>query len=561
MQDCDSVPAIRRAPSRAGAAPRRLVHRIRRGTRPLWRSSDRACVVVGLVTFLACAAVSVALGPPPPSIHDEFSYLLAGDTFAHGRLTNPMHALWEHFESFHVLSRPTYASKYQPAPGLFLAVGQVLSGIPVVGVWLSLGLAAGGVCWMLRAWLPAGWSFFGALLLAASPLVTVRWGDSYWGGGVPLLGGALTLGAAGRLCRAARGRDGLLLGLGLVLLALSRPLEGALASVPALVMLVVCRWRSRRSPDPGWRRAVLAFALVAGLGAAFDLYYNRCVTGSAWSAPYTAYRREYSNLPLLAWGPLGVHRVYRHLAFDRFFREYAEGLYYRNITASNAWRLKLALLGEFVFRPFIGFSFVVPLLLSLHRPRSVVVVCLATCLLVAAGNGMYYWVFAHYFAPAGAAVVLAITLGLRRLMALRRLGAAAALVVLASAAVEGGLNHRAELVASIEKRQHFAGMRARLEEQLRLRPGLDLVVVRYERGHDVHEEWVYNGADIDASPVVWAREMDEARNRRLFDHFEGRLIWLLVVGKEPIGFRLHPGVGPSAAGPRSGEGAAVAGRR
>ena len=63
---------------------------------------------------------------PLPYIYDEFSYLLAGDTFAHGGLANPSHALPEFFETLEVLQKPTYASRYPPGQGLMLAAGQVL---------------------------------------------------------------------------------------------------------------------------------------------------------------------------------------------------------------------------------------------------------------------------------------------------------------------------------------------------------------------------------------------------------------------------------------------------
>jgi hypothetical protein len=44
----------------------------------------------------------------------------------------------------------------------------------------------------------------------------------------------------------------------------------------------------------------------------------------------------------------------------------------------------------------------------------------------------------------------------------------------------------------------------------------------------VHDEWVYNGAEIDSAIVLWARELDAAQNARLFAYFRDRQIWLVT---------------------------------
>src|SRR5262249_37932803 len=155
---------------------------------PLGRRPIVSAVLIGGLAFIINAALSIAGPMPVPRIHDEFSNLLLADTLAHGRLSNPAHPLWVHFESHHIIQLPTYPSKYPVALGLMMAIGQVLSGRPIVGVWLSGALACGAVYWMLRAWLRPRWAVLGGLLAVVHPTMLL-WSQGYWGGAVAVLGG------------------------------------------------------------------------------------------------------------------------------------------------------------------------------------------------------------------------------------------------------------------------------------------------------------------------------------------------------------------------------------
>src|SRR5215469_13985885 len=102
-------------------------------------AAHRTLAVFAIFTLAIGARVAVLrVEPiPTPGFHDEFSYLLMADTFAHFRLTNPTHPMWVHFESMCTNQWPTYCSMYYPAQGFFLAVGQVVFGHPFWGVCLS----------------------------------------------------------------------------------------------------------------------------------------------------------------------------------------------------------------------------------------------------------------------------------------------------------------------------------------------------------------------------------------------------------------------------------------
>lgn len=463
---------------------------------------------------------------PRPSVLDEFSYLLQADTFASGRVVNPPHPHWQFFETMFVLQQPTYASVYPPAQGVFLAIGARF-GHPWLGVWLSSGLMCLAIGWLLRGWLPPLWALLGTAWASVQLGLISYWMNSYWGGAVAATGGALLLGAACRIPRAFCVRDGFLFSLGLALLACSRPYEGL---VLGLVSLTWLGWQVRGSTWTRARRTLLPAALVTGAGALALGWYCWRVTGDFLRLPAVEYMRQYAAAPVFVWQPPTPAPVYRHAELRSAHASLADDHQrFRTLSGAGEYTIwKLLRVGTFFLGPLIFLPLVMAHWLWRTRTRFL----LAACVVTIAAVLMVAPLQPHYLAPIAGGIFALATQSIRMLWVAGRLGSAFGGIV-SSAALPVVV-----LVMAISFLVEPPGTPLRqkpeIEDALKRAGGPQLVIVRYSAYHKLSEEWVYNAADIDAAPVVWARDMGDERNRELIRYYPDRRVWLLEADAAPM---------------------------
>jgi hypothetical protein len=504
--------------------------------RALSRFAERSRLTIVVLFFLVIAARLAALpllAVPMPGIHDEYSYLLMADTFAHGRLANPPHPMWISFETFHVNWLPAYASMYPPAQGVVLALGQLL-GHPWIGVVLSDAAMCAAILWMLQGWLPARWAFLGGVLAALKFGVASYWMNSYWGGATAAIGGALVLGALARIMKRARIRDAVLLGAGVAILANSRPYEGFLFCIAAASCLLW--WLGGRSNSGVPLRIrlqnVLApLALVLALTAAFMGYYDWRLTRNPLLMPHVLNTRTYHTTGLFLWDRKKPERHYRNAQFEDFYNGWERENY------DNTWADVARVSQEKVVRCgltyfWCGELLLLPAVPLLFRDRKMRLL-LVTFALVTAGVFAVIWSNAHYAAPL-TCVIFAVAVQAIRHLRTMRMGARPVGVGLSRAIVlllvlDTGIDTARGVCDPLLWPCQGDPSRAAIAEKLQGTPGKHLIMVRYDKeDHNIHDEWVYNGAEIDAAKVLWARELDAQQNAKLFTYFRDRKIWLVT---------------------------------
>jgi hypothetical protein len=511
----------------------------------LARRPALAVATAGLSAILLRAAILPPFPAPLPFVPNDFSFLLAADTFAHGRLTNPMPVMWTHFESIDITVQPTYMSMFFPGWGLALAGAQALFGHPWIASLFFDGLMCAAICWMLQAWLPPGWALLGGFLAVPRIGLFTYWINTISGGNglLDAFSGALILGALPRLLKSVRIRDGLLMALGMGLLAITRPYEGLLLCIPVTVVLCRWLWKGKTRPRPVvlLRRAAIPLALLVA-ALAWLGYYDYRNFGSPTIPPYSVARAQYAVASNFAWQSPRPIPTYRHDLIRRYYAQ-NELIHFQAIHSLSGYFPSVVGKFEFATLFLAGFVLLPPLIMCrrvlLDRRVRFLVVC-AGMLVVSLMTESFF--IPHYLAPFTATLY---ALGLQAMRHLRvwqpgrapvgramvRLITATCVLIAVFTIVGAALSLHAS-GPSLQQQQPGSA-RAQIQTRLEALPGRQLIFVRYLPTHDPTDDWIYNRADLHNAKIIWAWDMGPAANLELMRYYSGRKAWLVEPDTNP----------------------------
>ncbi len=486
-----------------------------------------AAIVAAALSLTASLTVFASRGEPLPISYDDVGHLLLADTLLHGRLANPPHPFGRYLETV-VFHEPAYASQYPPGNGLALALGALLFRLPIAGIWLVSAASAAATAWAMRPWFSRSWCALAGCIIAIHPTVTF-WNTVDYSGSVPLLGGVLLLGAAGRLLQRPSARHASIAAIGIIILANSRQYEGLLLAIGIAVLVLIAKPRR----VPAIVRASPAAIAILIAGALFIGIYDRAVTGNPFVLPHALYDWTHNPAPNFIWQTKLRARSFDNEEFRLSSQPYIT--HHQRLHAPGGIRRsigdKLVLMGLTVAAPEASMPVVsagrlllfLPLLMlpGVLRRRAFLAPLAALAVFLFAPLTTSWWLSRHYVSPAGALVLLLYLLLARRLLAFARGRGGwlliVALIVIAglSAAFIRQTMQRPQPPIQVERRA--------VERRLASMGGEHLVLVP----PSIHFV-VYNGADLEHAPVLFAREPDASDQAAMLRHYAARHVWKLV---------------------------------
>ena len=348
--------------------------------------------------------------------------------------------------------------------------------------------------------------------------------NSYWGGAVTAIGGALVIGAWVRIVRAKQWRYAWVFGIGAVVVILARPFEGFLLVVPALTALGMADRTARV-----W----LPIVITGVLGASWLAYDNYRVTGHPLRLPY---RSITSNTKLSL-----LFRFCRFLPLrERFGISILESRNRETYEPARSWYLFIdrpldwLTLLRYYYGNLIWLLPVVVFLPALWHSRRTRFALILTAVIGAASLIEVWW-YPHYGAPFLAALLILVAQSMRHLGQWKYHGRpvgrflvnampVAVFAMMITSEAEATAKHRT--ADQIQAMNAQNAQKENIEQELlKKQPGQHVIFVSYEGLPSPHEEWIYNPANIDAAPVIWALDLGQTENEKLRNYYAGRSCW------------------------------------
>ena len=250
---------------------------------------------------------------------------------------------------------------------------------------------------------------------------------------------------------------------------------------------------------------------------------------------------KYNTVPLFIGQPVKPVRRYLNPEFDEFWNQWNRSLT-ANLDTWTGYRLFIkskfaALNGHWPTPAPLRLVFMAGLL-GLSPPVLTLLMAGFVCGITLMTREP---MLAHYSSPGGALFFLIAVMALRRLndWKWRRwaVGRAAVAITLASCLFNSWNAYadypRGALNPCGRVKEEF-----REHARIQYGDGKHLVFVRYRSTHFAQQGWTYNEADMDASSVIWARELSRDENCRLARYYKDRTDWLLKAAGPKADFTL-----------------------
>lgn len=509
-----------------------------------WKFIDRisrqrlfSIILFALLSILLNSSTILINGVPNPRIHDEFSYLLGAETFAKGRITNPVHPLREFFDTFHVLNSPTRMSIYPPAQSLFLALGILMFGHPIAGVWISIALMCAIFTWMFYAWLPGRWAFIASFLVLNRLAFFTYWSHTYWGGTLAAIGGGLVFGGLRYLYRSPLKRYSAAIGLGLLILANSRPLEGFICGC-IIIAAMIPFLTNVKSPFIKKLSIIAPMIILSILTVLLVAMYNKKVTGNPFSMPQRYAAAQLTSMPLFIWQKQSPEPVLESNWKADYINNFVLSHY--NDKLKNYPSSILRTLNEHIsfYTGFFLFSIIILTLPLCIKDRwfqlafiSIAIIVFFDVFLITIANQP------HYLAPLSCLIFYCSAQSLRWISFFsfrshfygKNLVTYVIALLMVISTINCAINRgRPGLFRKNVIQKEWFSYRAAFEKRLTNTDGKHIVIVPYGPLHNIHNEWVYNKPDIDNSKIIWSRDLGPEKNRELFAYYPDRRFWVVL---------------------------------